>query len=285
MANLSEADWVSAAAHMTRNLSEGDVQYNRKTTDKGNVVEFPALKMPRQVQGHWSPYTDNGGTTAAIAGKDFVIIGGDTRLNDEYNFHTRNDESKLFQLTDKSMLASGGMQADRLQLQQVLKFRIEWFKHHNGGRTPSTEALAQLLSTILYQRRWFPYYTFNVIGGLDEKGQGVCYSYDAVGTTEPLEFGTTGTGSAFIEPLLDCILRRQHQFDIPAEEQARGRPAFNKLFKYRTEAEVTVQQALSMLKSAFQCAAERDVYTGDCVKFWVLTKDGIKIEEQELRKD
>ena len=284
MANLSESDWVSAAAHQTRNLSENDVNYNRKVTDKGNVVDFPALRAPRQVQGHWSPYTDNGGTTAAIAGKDFVIIGGDTRLNDDYNFHTRNDDSKLFKLTSKTMLASGGMQADRLQLQQMLKFRIEWFKHHNGGRTPSTEALSQLLSTILYRRRSFPYYTFNVIAGLDEKGAGVCYSYDAVGTTEPLEFGTTGTGSAFIEPLLDCILRRQHQYEIPQNEQG-TRPPFNKVFAYRTEAEVTKEKALDMLKSAFSCAAERDVYTGDSVRFWVMTSAGTEEVIQILRKD
>jgi 20S proteasome alpha/beta subunit len=237
---LSESDWVSGAAYHQQDAhGAGDITHNMRPTDKGAVVDFPALRIaPRQLNSNWSPYADNGGTTAAIAGKGFVILGGDTRLNDEYNFHTRTDESKLCKLTERTMLASGGMQADRLQLQEVLKYRIEWFKHNNGGRTPDTEALAQLLSTVLYQRRFFPYYTFNVIAGLDDNGNGVCYSYDAVGCTEPLTYGTTGTASAFIEPLLDCILRREHQFDIPDSEGGK-RPPINKMFSMRAPAEMT----------------------------------------------
>ena len=35
----------------------------------------------------------------------------------------------------------------------------------------STQSIAQLASTILYGKRFFPYYTFNIIGGLDEEGK------------------------------------------------------------------------------------------------------------------
>lgn len=31
-------------------------------------------------------------------------------------------------------------------------------------------AIAAMLSTILYSRRFFPYYVYNIIGGLDEEG-------------------------------------------------------------------------------------------------------------------
>lgn len=41
---------------------------------------------------------------------------------------------------------------------------------HNHGKDMSSQAIAQLISTSLYYRRFFPYYTFNVIGGLDEEG-------------------------------------------------------------------------------------------------------------------
>lgn len=32
-------------------------------------------------------------------------------------------------------------------------------------------AIAAMLSTILYGRRFFPYYVYNIIGGLDEQGR------------------------------------------------------------------------------------------------------------------
>lgn len=34
----------------------------------------------------------------------------------------------------------------------------------------SVQSIAQLASIILYNHRFFPYYTFNIIGGLDEEG-------------------------------------------------------------------------------------------------------------------
>jgi 20S proteasome subunit beta 6 len=250
-----------------RSAEAKGVRYHELPSDKHNMVAFAALSVPRKIAGEWSPYTDNGGTTVAIAGKQFVIVGGDTRLNSEYNFHTRADESKLFQLTPKTILASGGMQADRLQLQQVLKFRVEWYRMNNQRRVPSTHALSQLLATILYQRRFFPYYTFNVLAGLDDKGDGVCYSYDAVGCTEPLSYGTTGTGSAFTEPLLDCLIRREHQV-------LRQAPA-----------EMTQERAVELLSAAFRAATERDIYTGDSARFWILTPQGLRQEVVPLRKD
>ena len=41
----------------------------------------------------------------------------------------------------------------------------------------STNAVAAMLSEMLYQRRFFPLWTYNVVGGLDEQGLylNLCY--------------------------------------------------------------------------------------------------------------
>lgn len=47
---------------------------------------------------------------------------------------------------------------------------------HSNNKTMTSGAIAAMLSTILYSRRFFPYYVYNIIGGLDEEGG--CWYYD-----------------------------------------------------------------------------------------------------------
>lgn len=58
-------------------------------------------------------------TVMAISGKDFVIVGGDTRVSDgSYGIHTRNG-TKICQLADSCVIASSGQQSERLALWKV----------------------------------------------------------------------------------------------------------------------------------------------------------------------
>lgn len=49
----------------------------------------------------------------------------------------------------------------------IYLFRYE----NNNNRVMSVSAAAQLLSVTLYYRRFFPYYAFNLLAGLDENGK------------------------------------------------------------------------------------------------------------------
>ena len=70
----------------------------------------------------------------------------------------------------------------------------------------STSAVAQLLSVTLYYRRFFPYYAFCMVGGLDENGKGAVYGYDAVGSYKRDDYGCMGSGQNFIMPILDNLV-------------------------------------------------------------------------------
>ena len=55
---------------------------------------------------------------------------------------------------------------------------------HEHLKPMSTNAVAQLASTMMYHKRFFPYYTSTILAGLDQEGKGVVYSYDPVGHME-----------------------------------------------------------------------------------------------------
>lgn len=46
-----------------------------------------------------------------------------------------------------------------------------------------------------------------------------------------------------------------------------------------------MEKALSVIKDAFISAAERDILTGDRIVLNIITKDGVKEDSFELRKD
>eukprot|EP00996_Jenningsia_fusiforme_P001658 NODE_2529_length_1176_cov_37.669033_g2310_i0.p1 GENE.NODE_2529_length_1176_cov_37.669033_g2310_i0~~NODE_2529_length_1176_cov_37.669033_g2310_i0.p1 ORF type:complete len:253 (+),score=44.68 NODE_2529_length_1176_cov_37.669033_g2310_i0:151-909(+) len=229
-------------------------------------VDTPLMSMGRPMQQRWSPYVNNGGTCLALAGKGYAIVAADTRLSVGFGIHSRT-ATKILPITSSVVLASGGMQADRATLHKNIGLRLDWYQYQNSGKFPSVQAISQLLSTMLYQRRFFPYYTFNLLAGIKENGEGVVYSYDAVGCTEPLSYGCTGTGESLIEPLLDNQILRLHNS------------------KVNGAADLNLEEALNLIKDAFTSAAERDIYTGDGVEIFVITPEGTKKELFELRHD
>jgi len=162
------------------------------------------------------------------------------------------------------VLATAGMQADTATLHKVLIARLQMYEYTHR-KSMSVTAIAQLLSTTLYYKRFFPYYTFNVLGGIDDKGEGHVYSYDAIGSFERVKYNSSGTGNELIQPLLDNQLGWKNQ---------------------RSERKnVQLQEALTLTKDAFTSAGERDIYTGDSVNICIIDKNGVREERFLLKGD
>lgn len=227
-------------------------------------AQMPTSQVEQPKECRFSPYQNNGGTCLAIAGKDFCIVAADSLLSLGYSILSRTSP-KVAQLTSKCCIASSGCQADMITLQKFLKFRMQMYTHQHGKEMQTT-AICQMLATTLYNRRFFPYYTFNVVGGLDETGEGIVYSYDAVGCFEKMKYTVSGSGQALIEPFLDNMVAYKNTDKKPATER-------------------TLDETLELVKDIFSSAGEWDIYTGDFVDIHIITKDGTKYEQFPLKKD
>ncbi|KAL5715768.1 proteasome endopeptidase complex [Ranunculus cassubicifolius] len=224
--------------------------------------------MTNKEHANWSPYDNNGGTVVAIAGSDYCVIASDTRMSTGYSILTR-DYSKICKLADKCILASSGFQADVKALQKVLGSRHLIYQHQHNKQM-SCPAMGQLLSNTLYYKRFFPYYAFNVLGGLDNEGKGCVYTYDAVGSYERVGYSSQGSGSTLITPVLDNQLKSPSPLLLPAKD------AITPLLE---------SEAIDLVKDVFASATERDIYTGDSVEIVIVNGAGIRREYIQLRKD
>merc|ERR1719231_1237397 len=120
---------------------------------------------------------------------------------------------------------------------------------------------------MLYYKRFFPYYTFNVLAGLDEQGVGAIYHYDAIGNFERCPYTTSGSGSSLVMSVLDCQIGKLNQIG--------GADA----------APPSKDEIIAMSKDVFSSVGERDIYTGDAGEIFIITSAGISSTTFELKKD
>lgn len=69
------------------------------------------------------------------------------------------------------------------------------------------QGIARMISTILYSKRFFPFYVYNILGGLDEEGKGAVYSFDPVGSYEREFCRAAGAAQSLLQPFLDSQVR------------------------------------------------------------------------------
>lgn len=228
-------------------------------------------------------YTDNGGSTLGITGNDFTILAGDTRSTSGYSINSRY-APKVFKIGGDDDTGAGahmvlsvvGFAADGQALKERLDATVRMYRYQLGKQM-SVRACAQRLSTILYQKRFFPYYVHAILGGLDEEGKGALYSYDPVGSYEREQCRAAGAAASLIMPFLDNQVNFKNQYILGSGE--------GHALEGRKPEPLPRQEVEQLVRDAFTSAVERHIEVGDGLQMLVITKDGIEEISSPLKKD
>ena len=242
-----------------------------------------SVRSARGLTPRTSRYTDNGGSTLAIAGKDFAIMAGDTRLTSGYSINSRY-HPKVFKIGGTTadqkdatlVLSVVGFMADGEALKEKLDSICKMYRYRHG-KAMSVEACARRLSIILYQKRFFPYYAYAILGGLDEEGKGAVYSYDPVGSYEREQCRAGGAAASLIMPFLDNQVNFKNQYEPGSGE--------GHALKERERRPLERAEVETLVKDAFDGAVERHIEVGDGLQMMVVTASGIEEIYLPLKKD
>jgi 20S proteasome subunit beta 6 len=229
-----------------------------KLKEISNKVEF--LKKEN---GNFNAYQNNGGTVISISGNNFCIIASDTRFSTGFSIPTRF-QTRVIKISKKIILATSGMLADIRTFQRQIKNNMSQFKNSNKGII-SINNCAYYLSSALYSRRFFPYYTFNILSGLDDTDKGSVYNFDAVGSFEKMKFSCTGSGQLLLQPLLDGHFNENQE-----------------IFLLNIK---SITNMISVIKQFFIKISKRNIYIGDGLQFFIVNKKGIIYENYILKFD
>ena len=227
-------------------------------------------------------YTDNGGSVLGIAGEDFSILAGDTRHTSGYSINSRY-QPKVFRIgaDDEGngasiVLAVVGFAADGEALKEQLDREVKVYRYTHD-KPISVKACAARLSTILYNKRFFPYYVHAILAGLDEKGKGALYSYDPVGSYEREQCRAGGAAASLIMPFLDNQVNFKNQY-IPGSGEGQAQEA-------RVATPLGRKEVEALVTDAFTSSVERHIEVGDGMQMLIVTKDGIEERYLPLKRD
>lgn len=215
-------------------------------------------KEPKKELSEEDVYESNNGTTLTISVGNRIIIASDTRHSSDYTINSRR-MTKIYRIGNYFLTAAGFF-ADGFELYTKLLYRMRLYETYNKM---SLGALAHLLHNILYSRRFFPYYSYVCLSGF-ESGKATIYSFDCVGSYQETKCRCDGSASKMIQPLLDSWVSGKN---------------------FENFRELCFEDALKLVKRAFDGAAERDVKTKDFLEIYVLDGDLVNHQVVSLRKD
>ena len=167
------------------------------------------------------------------------------------------DFQKVFKMNDRLFMGVTGLATDVQTLAQLLKMRMNLYKLREE-RDMKPETFSALLTSILYGKRFGPYFTEPVVAGLNEKNEPFLSAMDLIGA--PVftnDFVVSGTSTPNLYGMCETLFKP----DMEPEE----------LFE-------TISQCLL-------ASVDRDALSGWGAVVHVITPEGITSRKLKGRMD
>ncbi|MEL9998706.1 MAG: archaeal proteasome endopeptidase complex subunit beta [Thermoplasmata archaeon] len=196
-----------------------------------------------------------GTTTVGIVTKEGVILATERRATME-TFIAHKITQKLFMIDKYIGMTTAGLVGDLQVLVRYMRAEAELYRLKN--KVPmSVQAAATMLSNILNQSKFYPYYVSLIIGGYDLRGYHV-FSLDAAGGSIEDKFVSAGSGSLFVYGVLEDSYNDQ----------------------------ITLDDGINLAIRGVNAAMKRDAASGDGIDVATITdKEGfVKLDDEEIKK-
>jgi 20S proteasome subunit beta 3 len=130
----------------------------------------------------------------AMKGKDCVAIAADRRFGIQSQTVSM-DFQKVFEMGPRLYVGLAGLATDVQTVSERLRFRVNLYELRENRRI-KPQTMLSVISNLLYERRFGPYFIEPVIAGIDPKGEPFVASCDLIGC--PMiaqDFAVSGTCS------------------------------------------------------------------------------------------
>ena len=195
-----------------------------------------------------------GTTIMGMVCKDGVVIASERRAT-MGTLIAHKATKKLYKIDEHLALATAGLVGDLQVLSRYLSAEVNLYRLKRGVRIPVKSA-ATLMSNILNQRKFAPYYVQLVLGGFDSQG-GHVFSLDAAGGAIPDRYTSAGSGSPYVFGVLED--------------------------NYKDN--MTIDEGIDLAVRSITAAMNRDSASGGMINVAVIDKNGFKeIPVEEIKK-
>jgi len=142
----------------------------------------------------------------AMAGNNCVGICSDLRLGAQAQTVSMDFE-KVFPITEKLYIGLTGLASDVLSVNQLLNFKCNLYKLREN-REIKPEAFSAMLSSLLYEKRFGPWFTEPVVAGLTEDNKPFLSGMDLIGAPVfASDFVVSGTCTSNLHGMCEALYR------------------------------------------------------------------------------